>query len=104
MLLMIILIYSYLLLGLLFLFLGYVPQQYIGILVFFVLKMFFNYRKCTLSYFECKLRNVKKEHGYLNNFLDKIVNARNTEHIIVIYIISIIIITFKYNEKIYNNL
>ena len=40
-------------------------------------KIIINFRKCTLSYIECKLRGVKKEQGYLNQFFDKLFDIRN---------------------------
>ena len=46
------------------------------ILIFFLVKMVFNYRKCTISYIECKLRNVKKEDGYINKFMNDIIDFR----------------------------
>jgi hypothetical protein len=68
----------------LFLFLGLIlinndstiPRPYIGIIIFFLIKLLFNYRKCTISYIECKLRKVKKEEGYLNSFIDSILDLR----------------------------
>ena len=38
--------------------------------VFMLLKWIFNYRKCTFGYWECKLRNVKREKGIINNFCE----------------------------------
>jgi hypothetical protein len=88
----------------LFLFLGLIlinndiniPRTYIGLLLFFLIKLLFNYRKCTISYIECKLRKVKKEQGYLNRFLDSIIDLRYTPHIYVMYFISAIIIYYYF--------
>ena len=44
------------------------------------------YDECTVSYIECKLRNVKKEEGYLNDFLHSIVSLTYTNHAKFIYI------------------
>jgi hypothetical protein len=52
------------------------PQRYMILLMFFTTKTIFNFRKCTISYLECKIRNVKKEDGYLNSFMDSILNIR----------------------------
>ena len=68
----------------LYLFLGYyfiynnenINKNYLALLIFFSFKIIFNYRKCTISYIECKLRGVKKEQGYLYRFLDIIINLR----------------------------
>ena len=88
----------------LFLFLGLIlisndiniPRTYIGLLLFFLIKLVFNYRKCTISYIECKLRKVKKEQGYLNSFLDQILDLRYTPHIYIMYFISAIILYYYF--------
>ena len=76
-----------------------VNRYYIGIIAFIFTKSFFNYRKCTLTYLECKLRNVKKEEGYLYQFLESIVNLRDTLHCIIIYTLSLIIMFYFYILK-----
>lgn len=38
--------------------------------IFLMLKWIFNYRKCTFGYLECKIRNVKREKGIINNFCE----------------------------------
>ena len=65
---------------------------YITLILFFVLKAFFNYRKCTLSYIEYKLRKSKKEECILYNLLENIVNLRYTNHILLYYFLSFIIL------------
>jgi hypothetical protein len=95
-------IYLYLVLGLLCLFKnGKTPKYYIGILIFLSFKWIFNYRKCTLSWMECKIRGVKKEEGYLNSFLDKIVDIRYSKNIYIILTICFIIIIYEfiYNKR-----
>jgi len=76
-----------------------IPRTYIGLLLFFLIKLLFNYRKCTISYIECKLRNVKKEQGYLNSFMDSIIDLRYTSHIYIIYFISAIIFYYYFIVK-----
>ena len=91
----------------LFLFLGLflinndstIPRTYIGLLLFFLIKLVFNYRKCTISYIECKLRKVKKEQGYLNRFLDQIIDLRYTPHVYIMYFIAGIILYYHFNLK-----
>jgi len=71
------LVFSYLIFGLYFIIISTTfPSAYIHLILFFSFKMIFDYRKCTISYLECKLRNVKKENGYLNYFMDGIVDLR----------------------------
>jgi hypothetical protein len=89
----------------LFLFLGLfllnndstIPKVYMVILLFFLIKMLFNYRKCTISYIECKLRKVKKEQGYLNSFLNSIIDLRYTPHVYIMYFLSAIILYYYFN-------
>ena len=37
---------------------------------YFLFRWITNYRQCTISYLECKLRGVKKEDGYIYNILN----------------------------------
>jgi len=91
----------------LFLFLGLIlinndstiPRPYIGIIIFFLIKLLFNYRKCTISYIECKLRKVKKEEGYLNSFIDSILDLRYTPHVYIMYILSGVILYYHFVVK-----
>ena len=93
-----IIVYSYLLLGIIGIILNKkLPKLYNGLLVFFLFKMIFNYRKCTISYIECKLRNVKKENGFLNRFMDSIINLRESNEAVMYYIFAFIIILYNYN-------
>lgn len=78
-----------------------IPNWYISIIIFFTFKWLFNYRKCTLSYFECLLRNVKKEDGILYNILEQSVDIRNTPHVICYYLLSIIILFHFFITKKY---
>jgi len=66
--------------------------NYISLIVFFTFKMLTNYRRCTFSYIECKLRKVKKEEGYLYDIMDHIVNLRYSKYKYFFYILSIILI------------
>jgi len=73
---------------------GCIPRNYIAILAYFLFKMITLYDKCTLSYLECKLRNVKKEDGYLHRFLHSIISLRDTPHVYPIYILGFIFMLF----------
>ena len=53
------------------------------------------YDKCTLSYIECKLRNVKKEDGYLYDFIKSITNSKNQN----CYLIAIVFIFVFFYQK-----
>ena len=66
--------------------------MYITLILFFTLKWIFNYRKCTISYIEYKLRNSKKEDCILYKLLENIMNLRYTKNIFVFYFLSFIIL------------
>ena len=68
-----------------------IPNWYITILIYFTFKWLFNYRKCTISYFECIIRGVKKEDGIIYNILEKCIDIRYTKYINLFYILNIII-------------
>jgi hypothetical protein len=55
-------------------------REYIALFIFISFKTIFNYKKCTISYIECKLRGVKKEEGYLYTFLQNFINIRYTKY------------------------
>ena len=85
-------VYLFLITGIRYTLEGDIPRNYIAILAYFLFKMITLYDKCTLSYIECKLRNVKKENGYLHRFLHSIIDLRDTPHVYPIYIIGIILV------------
>ena len=95
--------YLYLLIGILSIFLKkQLDRTYIIILIFMLLKLITNYRLCTVSYIECKLRNVKHEDGYLNQVLDPIIDLRFTNHYYIILLLSIVIL--YYDLIVFNNI
>lgn len=103
-----ILVYAYLSIGIYCICKNYnIDQNYMILLIIFLLKSMFDYRKCTVSYLETKLRSVKKKDGYLFTLMDDILNIRNTEHIGLIYIICSVILYYYFGIKediIYYNL
>lgn len=76
---------------------------------FLLIKWIFNHRKCTLSYLECKLRNIKKEKGYIHNYCeffgDLIYNKYNDILFFILFIIFLLnlIKIIKNLIIIYNN-
>jgi hypothetical protein len=42
--------------------------------IYLLFKWITDYRKCTMSYLECKIRGVPKEEGYINRYLNPILN------------------------------
>ena len=92
--------YLFLLIGYGFIFFDKILEpNYLGILIFFTIKIIFNYRKCTISYLECKLRGVKKEKGYLYRFLDGIVDLRYTDHFYVLFTLASVIYYYHFIIK-----
>lgn len=90
-----IVIILYLILGFLFMINDLIfPQWYIAIIMFFGFKILFNYRKCTISYIECKLRGVKRKYGYLNSFMDAIVDLRYNIKIFVLLQLTFIVLMY----------
>jgi hypothetical protein len=73
----------------------------LGICLFILFKMIFNYHKCTISYLECKIRGVEKEEGYIYNFMRNIININKTKYNSLVYIILITVVIIlsikKYN-------
>ena len=86
--------YLFILLGIAYMAEGRIPREYIAIICYFIFKMVTLYEKCTLSYIECKLRNVKKEEGYIYDFLHSIIILRETPHAKHFYLIGTIFIIY----------
>ena len=63
-------------------------KDYMALLMFFTLKIILYYKKCTISYIECKIRGVKKEQGYLYRLLDGIINVRHTIHFPILFVLA----------------
>jgi hypothetical protein len=64
-----------------------VSEWYIMLTLYLGFKWIFNYRKCTLSYFECLFRGVPRKQGYLNRFLDELVDLREERWIYAVYMV-----------------
>lgn len=65
-------------------------------------KFTLNYRKCTVSYIECKIRKIKKEEGFIYNALDEIYNLNQTKYkkLVILFIVFILLVNVK--KCIYN--
>jgi hypothetical protein len=63
-----------------------IESSYMIISAFMFFKIVMNYYQCTISYIECKIRNVKKEEGYLFNFLNNFIELRNNKYSIILII------------------
>jgi len=89
-----IIIYLFLCIGLYFMILNiYIPTEYMHLLLFFTIKILIDYRKCNISYLECKIRNVKKEEGYLNYLINSVCDIKYRKDFgIFLFIVCIFII------------
>ena len=47
---------------------------------YFLFRWITDYRKCTISYFECKVRGVPKEQGYLYQILNPIFDYNKSKY------------------------
>lgn len=65
--------------------------------LFFLIKWILDYRKCTVSYIECKLRCVKKEEGIVYNIMEEIYDINKSKYKYIAY--SFVIIVFFINYK-----
>ena len=88
-------VYSYLLYGLISIFLNHqVTMLYLILLLFCTFKVTTNYRVCSVAYMECKVRGIKREESLMNQFLDPIVDLRYTYHIYPLTLLSFFILTY----------
>jgi len=71
---------------------NYIDPSYIVLVIFLTFKMLLNYKKCTFSYLECKIRKVKRQDGILASFLDYIVDLRNSKYKYLLYLLSFLFI------------
>ena len=71
------------------------------ICLYLLFKWITGYEKCTISYIECKIRDVKKEEGYLFNFLNNFIELRNSKYfpILLFYYVYINYYYFFVMEK-----
>ena len=65
----------------------YVNELSLTICLYLLFRFITNYRKCTLSYVECKVRGIPKEKGYLYNILNYIFdyNKKNIDLLFIYF-------------------
>ena len=74
------------------------PRWLYAITVYTLFKWVVDYRKCTVSYIEVKLRGVAKEAGYLYNFLNALVDFRYHPCARWVYVYQLVLI-YYYGTK-----
>ncbi len=67
----------------------------VTICIFLLIKWLSDYRKCTISYLECKIRGVRKESGYIYRYLDPILNLNRRADCILIYLFVAILLVLN---------
>jgi hypothetical protein len=97
-----IIIILFILIGFLYkIFDNYLPKNYIILVAFCTFKMAFQYKKCTFSYLECKMRKVKRQDGLLASFLDYVVDVGQTPYKYLLYPLSVFFfINAPFNEMV----
>lgn len=65
-------------------------------------KFSLNYRTCTVSYVECKIRKIKKKDGFVFNALEEIYDLNKTKYKYLVMSFIIFIILFNLKKCIYN--
>lgn len=60
--------------------------------IYLLIKWVTDYRKCTASYLECKIRGVSKEEGFINGYVEPIINLNRKPYIVLLYAFVIVII------------
>tara|TARA_B100002051_G_C16154164_1_gene354993 strand:+ start:108 stop:476 length:369 start_codon:yes stop_codon:yes gene_type:complete len=68
---------------------------------FMLLKWVFDKRNCTLGYIECKLRNCKKEQGYINQFCSYYGDLIYEEYVDLLFLFTFVIIIFQFIKLIF---
>lgn len=63
---------------------------------YFLFRWITDYRKCTVSYIECKIRGVKKEKGYIYNILEPIFDCNKYRYRYLLYFFVFIILMINY--------
>ena len=82
----------------------FIIRSSIFLCIFLFLKLLINHRKCTFSYLECKLRNIKKEEGIiynLCNFHGDLIYTSLNIYIYIIVLLVLIINVIKLRLNIY---
>jgi hypothetical protein len=93
----------YVVIGLMYLFIDRnIPPNYAVLSAFLLFKMVANYKKCTISYLECKIRGVKRQEGILASILDHVVDLRDSDIKYLLYFLGAVILLTFANQKIKN--
>jgi hypothetical protein len=75
-----------------------IPEWYTAMTFLLMCKWMFDYRKCTVSYVEVKLRRVVKEDGYLFKAVNDLVDFRNSPCIYPMYLFQCVVLILTLNS------
>lgn len=70
----------------------------ISICIFLLFRWVTNYKKCTLVYFECKIRNIKKEESFAYNILTQIIDINKKSNIEIFYLLISYLIFYNFDR------
>ena len=70
----------------------------ISISIYLLFKWIYNHKKCTVSYIECKIRNIPIKEGVVYRLLDELIQVNKSDYCIVIYILLVINIFIQLNK------
>ena len=70
-------------------------------ILFLLIKWIFNHRKCSLSYIECKIRNIKKEKSYIYNYCEFFGNIIYSKYNYILFLILIILLLINLFKILY---
>tara|TARA_Y100000591_G_C21692180_1_gene623738 strand:- start:186 stop:530 length:345 start_codon:yes stop_codon:yes gene_type:complete len=72
---------------------------------FLLTKWIFNYRKCSFSYIECKIRNIKKEKSHIYNyceFFGDLIYSKYNDVLFLLLVLLLLINIFKVCKNLQN--
>ena len=75
-----------------------VNQISMTICVYFLFRWLTDYRKCSISYFEIKIRGISKEEGFIYQFLDPLFNYNKSKFRFIIYFALVMIMLINNNN------
>ena len=67
------------------------------IAIFLLIKWFTDYRKCTVSYLECKIRDIPSDQGIVNSIMTPILDINKEKNKIFIYVLVTYILCLNLN-------
>ena len=73
----------------------------ITICIYFLVKWISDYRLCTISWIECKIRGVDKKDGYINSVLDPLIDLNKGRFRYLLYFVVFVILLININIRLF---